>query len=115
MQGAIASGMMENDTGGCVLMALDTGKLIRRSQAKVIPMTAKVIARVNYFGRGKKSLLTFQNRRGEDIGKRTLNQVDAENLDVQLIKHNLLDNGDADGDAEIDLDVVDHVTEVDTP
>ena len=47
-RGAIALGMMGNEMGGCVLMALDTGKLIRRSHAKVIPMTAKVIAWVNY-------------------------------------------------------------------
>ena len=58
-QGAIALGMMGNDTGGRVLMALNTGKLIRQSHAKVIPMTAKVIAWVNYLGRGKKYLLTF--------------------------------------------------------
>ena len=114
-RGAIALGMMRNDTGGCVLMALDTGKLIRRSHAKVIPMTAKVIARVNYLGQGEKSLLTFQNRRGEDIGERTLNQVNADDSDVQLIEHNLLDNGNADGNSEIDLDVVNDVTGVDTP
>ena len=56
-----------------VLMALDTRKPIRRSHAKVIPMTAEVIAWVNYLGQGKKSLLTFQNRRGEDIGERRVN------------------------------------------
>ena len=59
-QGAIALGMMGNKTGGRVLMALDTGKLIRRSHAKVIPMTAEIIARVNYLRRGESSLLTFQ-------------------------------------------------------
>ena len=52
--------MMRNDTGSCVLMALNTGKLIRRSHAKVILMTAKVIAWVNYLRQGKKSLLTFK-------------------------------------------------------
>jgi hypothetical protein len=70
-RGAIVLGMMGNGTGGFfggfktggrVLMALDTGKLKRRSHAKVIPMTAKIIARVNYLGRGESSLLTFQNR-----------------------------------------------------
>ena len=44
-----------------------------------------------------------------------MNQVNNDNLDVQLIERNLLDNGNADGDAEIDLDVVDDVTGVDTP
>ena len=84
-RGAIALGMIENDTGGCMIMALNTGKLIRRLHAKVILMTAKVIAWVNYLGRGKKTLLTFQNRRGEDIGERTVNQINKEKLDVQPI------------------------------
>ena len=75
-RGAISLGMMGNNTGGCVLLALDTGKLIRQSHVKVIPMTAEVIARVNHLGRGKKSLLTFQNKRREDIGERTVNRVD---------------------------------------
>ena len=68
-------GMIGNETGGRVLMALDTGKLIRRLHAKVIPMTAEVIAWVNYLGRGEKSPLTFQNRHGEDIGERTVNRI----------------------------------------
>jgi hypothetical protein len=42
--------MMGNETGGRVLMALDAGKLIRLLHAKVIPMTAEIIARVNYLG-----------------------------------------------------------------
>ena len=67
-RGEIALGMMGNETGGCVLMALNTGKLIRRSHARVITMTAEIIAQVNYLGRGEASLLNFQNRRGEDIG-----------------------------------------------
>ncbi len=72
-RGAIALGIMGNATGGRVFMALDTGKLIRRSHAKVIPMTAEIISQVNHLGRDKTSLLTFQNRRGEDIGERTVN------------------------------------------
>ncbi len=51
--------MMGNETGGRVLMGLGTGKLIRRSHARVIPMTAEIIAWVNHLGRGEKSLLTF--------------------------------------------------------
>ena len=43
-RGAIALGMMGNDSGGRVLLALDSGKLIRQAHAKVIPMTAEVIA-----------------------------------------------------------------------
>ena len=114
-RGAIALGMMGNNTGGRVLLALDTGKLIRRSHVKVIPMTDEVIARVNYLGRGEKSLLTFQNRRGEDIGERTVNRVDTVESDVQLIEHDMLQTSDAGGGAETDLDVVDDVTGVDNP
>ena len=44
-----------------------------------------------------------------------MNQVNADALNVQLIEHDLLNNGNAGGVAEIDLDVVDDVTGVDTP
>ncbi len=107
MRGAIALGMMGNETGGRVLLALDTGKLIRRSHARVIPMTAKIIARVNHLGRGKTSLLTFQNRRGEDIGERTVNRIDADKLGVLPIEYDMLEDTE-------NLDVVDNVTGVDS-
>jgi hypothetical protein len=41
---AIALGSMGNETGGQVLLALDTGKLLRWSHVKVVTMTADVIA-----------------------------------------------------------------------
>ena len=44
-----------------------------------------------------------------------MNRINADELAVQPIEHNLLENGDADGNAEVDLDVVDDVTGVDTP
>ncbi len=109
-RGAIGLGIMGNETGGCVLMALNTEKLIRRSHAKVIPMTAKIIARVNYLGRGENSLLTFQNRQGEDIGERTVNQIDADKSGVQPIQYDMLKTVK---DTE-NLDVVDDVTGVDS-
>ena len=107
-RGAIALGMMGNETGGRVLMALDTGKLIRRSHAEVIPMTAEVISWVNYLGQGKKSLLTFQNRQGEDIRERTVNRINANKSGVQPIKYNILETVE---DTE-NLDVADDVTGV---
>jgi hypothetical protein len=106
-RGAIALGMMGNETGGRVLLALDTGKLIRRSHARVIPMTEEIIARVNYLGRGEASLLTFQNRRGEDIGERTVNRVDTVDLDAQPEGYDMLE--------DTNLDVVDDVAGVDSP
>ena len=71
-RGAIALSMMGNDRGGRVLMALDSGKLVRKAHCKEIPMTQEVIDRVNYLGRGEKSLLTFTNKRGEEIGERSV-------------------------------------------
>ena len=50
-------------------MALDTGKLIRRSHAKVIPMTAEVIAQVNYLGQGKKPFSLFRTGKERISGK----------------------------------------------
>ena len=50
---AIALGSMGNATGGQVLLALDTGKLLRRSHVKVVTMTAEVIAQVNHLRREK--------------------------------------------------------------
>jgi len=79
---------MGNATGGQVLLALDTGKLLRRSHVKVVTMTAEVIARVNHLGHDKTSLLTFQNRSGEEIGEGNMpncvnnNSDTGENSDV---------------------------------
>ena len=49
-------------------MALDTGKIINRAQFTEIPMTASVIARVDQLGSGEPEMLTWTNRRGENIG-----------------------------------------------
>ena len=74
-RGAIALGSMGNATGGQVLLALDTRKLLRRSHVKVVTMTAEVIAQVNHLGRDKTSLLTFQNRSGEKNWQRKYAQL----------------------------------------
>ncbi len=50
-------------------MALDSGKLIRWSHMTVVPMTAEVIARVDKLRCNEPALLTFQNRRGKEIGE----------------------------------------------
>ena len=44
-----------------------------------------------------------------------MNRIDEDESDVQPIKHDLLENGDANSDAEVDLDVVNDVTGVDNP
>jgi hypothetical protein len=49
-------------------MALDTGHLIRRSQYRVIPVTAEVRARVEQLGANEPRQLTWYNRHGEVIG-----------------------------------------------
>jgi hypothetical protein len=66
---AIALGSMSNATGGQVVMALDTGKLLWRSHVKVMVLTAEVIARVNYLGQGKILVLLFQDKYGKNIGE----------------------------------------------
>jgi hypothetical protein len=58
-RGAIALGSMGNSTGGQIIMALDTGKLIRWLRITVVPMTAEVIARVEKLGGDEPALLTF--------------------------------------------------------
>jgi hypothetical protein len=73
-------------------------------------MTQEVINRVNYLGRGEKSLLTFQNRRGEEIGERSvLNQV-VEDDTLEPIENDMVEIG-----VDTNLDVVDDVTGVDNP
>ena len=67
-QGAIAFGPSPTSTTGYVFMALDTEKIIIRSQFKDIPMTESVISRVNQLGSLEPAMLTWTNRHGEDIG-----------------------------------------------
>jgi hypothetical protein len=67
---AIALGPSPNSTTSYLFMALDTGKLINRAQFTEIPMTASVIARVEQLGAGEPAMLTWTNRRGENIGDR---------------------------------------------
>ena len=112
-RGAIALGMMGNDTVRRVLMTLNTGKLIRRAHARIVPMTTEVIARVNYLGREETSLFTFTNRRGEEVGERILNQV-KESIKGP-IEHNAHEIGNSGDGSNSNLDVVDDVTGVDSP
>ena len=74
-------------------------------------MTTDIIAWVNYPGLGKKSLFTFQNRRGEDIRERTVSQINADELGVQPIEYDMRKTVK---DTE-NLDVVNDVTGVDSP
>ena len=67
-RGAIALGPSGNTTGGQVFMALDTGHLIRRSQYRIIPVTAEVRARVEQLGANEPRQLTWYNRHGDIIG-----------------------------------------------
>ena len=67
-RGAISLGMMENSMGGGLFMALDTMKVIRRSQWTVHPVTAEVKTRVEELGKEEPRMLTWYNRHGEVIG-----------------------------------------------
>ena len=66
--GAIALGPSPTSTTSYLFLALDTGKLINRAQFTEIPMTASVIERVDQLGSGKPEMLTWANRRGDNIG-----------------------------------------------
>ena len=67
-RGAISLGTMDNSTGGGLFMALDTGKVIRRSQWTVHPVTAEVKRRVEQLGCDQPNVMTWYNRHGEVIG-----------------------------------------------
>ena len=67
-RGAIALGPMNNSTGGQVFMALDTGKLIWRSQWTEIPMTQQVKLHFEELAAGESLILTFTNKHGQVIG-----------------------------------------------
>ena len=91
-------------------MALDSGKLVRKAHCKEIPMTQEVIDRVNYLGRGEKSLLTFTNKRGEEIGEKNVLDCVVEADADEPIEQDMLDVGN-----DTNLDVVDDVAGVDNP
>ena len=122
-RGAIALGPSPTSTTGYVFMALDTGKIIIRSQFKEIPMTESVIARVNQLGSTEPIMLTWTNRRGENIGDGPLwdamptsgntnipstiaEAIEEDDEDVTLAEADL-------DDQTTDLDVVDNITGVD--
>jgi len=67
-RGAIALGLSPTSTKGYVFMALDTGKIIIRSQFKEIPMTKSVIARINQLGLSEPIMLTWTNCHGKNVG-----------------------------------------------
>ncbi len=74
-------------------MSLDTGKLLGPSHVRFVTMTAEVVTRVNYLGRGEKSLLTFQNWKGEVIGESSRlnrnsdeNSIEVDRVDLKEIE-----------------------------
>ena len=69
--GAICLGPTGNQQGGYKFFNLRTGKRITRHKWTALPMPHDVIARVNNIGQsqGQPSLLTFQDRHGNPIGK----------------------------------------------
>ena len=69
-------------------------------------MTAEIIARVNHLGHGETFLLTFQNRRGENIGERTINQIEENESEVLPIEYDMLKNTE---------NLVDDATGVESP
>jgi hypothetical protein len=64
----ILLGSLGNLSGGQIFLALDTGHTIVWHQWVVLPMPPAVIARVTLIGKAEPSILTFNNRRGHEIG-----------------------------------------------
>ena len=122
-RGAIALGPSGNTTGGQVFMALDTGQLIRRSQYRVIPVTAEVRARVEQLGANEPRHVTWYNRHGEVIGDgpawdaghttadadhqpQPVNEID----DATVQEEQDVENEEWDPEEQVpDLDVVDDI------
>ena len=136
-RGAISLGMMENSTGGGLFMALDTMKVIRRSQWTVHPVTAEVKTRVEELGKEEPRMLTWYNRHGEVIGdnatlwdsadtsarielteendKNTRNVLEAREEDLPDLTEEEEDHADVEEDDPQDtyLDVANDITGVD--
>ena len=116
-RGAIALGPSSTSTTGYAFMALDTGKIIIRSQFNEIPMTESVIARVNQLGASEPRLLTWTNRQGEDIGDGPLwDSVGpvSRHANTTSTVEGSAEESDEDNDAaEVDLDDQTTVLDVD--
>jgi hypothetical protein len=70
-QGAISLGPSNNRQGAQKFYTLTTGKVVVRRSWNVIPMTDKVITRVNQLGADQPQLLTFFNRNNREIGDKS--------------------------------------------
>ena len=67
-RGAIALGTRGSSNDGQIFMALDTGKVIRRTHWKVHPVTDLIRRRVEELGSDEPRLLTWFDRHGQEIG-----------------------------------------------
>jgi hypothetical protein len=94
---------------------LDMGKIIIRSQFKEIPITESVILRVNQIGSSDPVMLTWTNRRGEDIGNGPLWDAMPASLNASNPSTVAADATEEDDEdvtvAEVDQD--DQTTEID--
>jgi hypothetical protein len=84
-RGAIVLGPSQNSTKSYLFLGLDTGKLINRAEFTKIPKRASVIARVEQLGAGELAMLTWTNRRGENIGNgSTWNTTESSTNDASM-------------------------------
>ena len=68
-RGAICMGPSGNQQGGFKFMSLNSAKKNTRKNWDVIPMPDMVIARVNGLGKDQAELLTFTDRKAQQIGE----------------------------------------------
>ncbi len=84
---AISLGNSGNLLGGETFHALDTGHTITRHQWVVLPMPPTVIAQVNLLGNIERSILTFTDWRGQEIGDHPQDFEPSGDDDNSVVKH----------------------------
>ena len=113
-RGAIALGTRGSSNDGQIFMALDTGKVIRRTHWTVHPVTDLVRRRVEELGSDEPRLLTWFDRHGREIGDGgmlwdSVRATAGTDRDTHTVSEDTEDSpeGDADGVDNEDITGVD--------
>jgi len=119
-RGAIALGTRGNSNDGQIFMALDTGKVIRRTHWTVHPVTDLVRRRVEELGLDEPRLLTWFDRHGQEIsdGGMLWDSVEATaetDRDTRTVSDDTEESPESDLEDDADADDVDkeNITGVD--
>ena len=119
-RGAIALGTRGSSNDGQIFMALDTGKVIRRTHWTVHPVTDLVRRRVEELGLDEPRLLTWFDRHGQEIsdGGMLWDSVEATaetDRDTRTVSDDTEESPESDLEDDADADDVDkeNITGVD--